>query len=299
MRAMTRLFDVVVMVDWSAANQPTRGRDSIWSAVLDVDSGQRTVVNHPTRAGAARAITDVLVGASGRRVLVGFDLPYGYPAGFAARSSPGDGTWRSVWRELSRLVVDDERNRNNRFEVAAQLNARLGGGPGPFWGCPAGRDDQRLSTHKGHTFPHRGLREFREAEARLRAARRRAFSVWQTCYAGSVGGQALTGIPVLQGLVTDERLAARTHVWPFTTGFVADPTAGCSDAIVHAEIWPGAIDVDLAAHDVRDAAQVLSMCGWAARLDAVGELGALFAPDLPSDIAATAVREEGWILGVG
>jgi hypothetical protein len=293
-----RLFDLVVMVDWSSANQPTRGRDSIWSAVLDVATGESAVVNHPTRAHAAAAMRDLLVAAAARRVLIGFDFPYGYPKGFAARLVPGEGTWSSVWRELSRLVTDDERNRNNRFEVAARLNARLGGGPGPFWGCPAGREDHRLSTHKRHTFPHRGLPEFREAERRLRAQRRQAFSVWQTCYAGSVGGQALVGIPVLHRLLTDERLAPRSHVWPFTTGCAADPTFGRADAIVHAEIWPGAIDVDLGAHAVKDAAQVLALCTWAARLDGRGELTALFAPDLPPDVAATAVVEEGWVLGV-
>jgi hypothetical protein len=108
----------------------------------------------------------------------------------------------------------------------------------------------------------------------------------------------LVGIPVLERLITDADLATRSEVWPFTTGFVADPTLGRGNTVVHAEIWPGAIDVDRGLHPVKDAAQVLSLCRWAADLDACDGLGALFAPSLPPDVAATAVAEEGWILGV-
>lgn len=295
---MARLFDVFVMVDWSSANRPVRGKDSIWSATLDIGSGTSTVVNHPTRAEAFAATRALLCEATDRRVLVGFDFPYAYPTGFAAALGLLP-SWRSVWDELFRLVFDDERNRNNRFEVAAALNGRIGNGPGPFWGCPRGRDDAHFSTHKRHTFPLGGLREYREAEARMRAIGKQAFSVWQTCYAGSVGGQAIVGIPVLARLVAAPALAQRTSVWPFTTGFVADPTGDRRDAIVHAEIWPGAIDVDRTLHPVKDAAQVMSLCRWAADVDAAGGLGALFAPDLPADATDVAVAEEGWILGVG
>ena len=294
---MTPLFDLFVMVDWSSANVPTRGKDSIWAATLDVRNERETVVNHPTRREAFDATHALLCDATGSRVLVGFDFPYGYPAGFAAALGLAP-SWRSVWDELARLVGDDARNLNNRFDVAAVLNGRLGGGPGPFWGCPRDREDERFSTHKRHAFPLGGLLEYREAEARLRAMGRRAFSVWQTCYAGSVGGQAIVGIPVLAHLVGAPALARRTEVWPFTTGFVADPTGGRAHAVVHAEIWPGAIDVDRALHPVKDAAQVLSLCRWAAGLDAHGELGRLFAPELSPDVAAVAVAEEGWVLGV-
>lgn len=292
------LFDLYVMVDWSSAAVPARGTDSIWAATLDAITGDSTVENLPTRRQAFAAVRRVLLDAPERRVLVGFDFPYGYPAGFAGALGLPEPDWRSVWRELVSTIEDDERNRNNRFDVAAWLNSRLGGGPGPFWGRPANRTDEHLSTHKRHTFPHHGLTEFREAEVRLRASRRQAFSVWQTCYAGSVGGQALVGIPVLERLITDSALAWRSEVWPFTTGFVADPTAGRGDTIVHAEVWPGAIEVDRSLHAVKDAAQVLSLCRWAAHLDASGGLGPLFAPSLPTDAAATAVAEEGWILGV-
>jgi hypothetical protein len=291
-------FDVFVMVDWSSASVPTRGKDSIWAATLDVVTGETTVENHPTRRQASGEVRRILHGAAGRRVLVGFDFPYGYPAGFAAALGLPAPPWRSVWRELVASIEDDARNRNNRFDVASRLNGRLGGGNGPFWGRPASRPDELLSTHKLHTYPLHGLAEYRHAEARLRSARRQAFSVWQTCYAGSVGGQALVGIPVLERLLTDDALGPRTQVWPFTTGFVADPTGGRDETIVHAEIWPGAIDVDLGLHPVRDAAQVLSLCRWAADLDRAGALGPLFAPSLPDEVSATAVAEEGWILGV-
>ena len=41
-----------------------------------------------------------------------------------------------MWDLLAQLVDDRDDNANNRFEVAAELNRRVGPGPGPFWGCP-------------------------------------------------------------------------------------------------------------------------------------------------------------------
>ena len=70
-------------------------------------------------------------------MLVGFDFPLGYPAGFAARLGLSGPPWRAVWDEIAGLITDDERNRNNRFDVADALNRRVSGGGFPFWGCPA------------------------------------------------------------------------------------------------------------------------------------------------------------------
>src|SRR5437762_12862436 len=80
-----RLFDTYVIVDWSAASQPKTGRDSIWICRLGADG--ESFCNPPTRHAAKGLLADMLAGASarGERVVVGFDFPFGYPAGFAAR----------------------------------------------------------------------------------------------------------------------------------------------------------------------------------------------------------------------
>ena len=155
--------------------------------------------------------------------------------------------WRAMWDHLADAVVDDDRNRNNRFEVAAALNARISPSTGPFWACPPRLESPTLSMSKAPGFPHLTagqLPEFRLTEQVLRSHGSYAFSVWQLLGAGSVGSQALLGIPTVAALRRPE-LRDRSRVWPFTTGFTRDPTEGAADAVVHAEIWPGAVSVDL------------------------------------------------------
>ncbi len=302
MAPVPRLFDVFVMVDWSGSARPRLGRDSIWSCVIDADTRSVELANHPTRTAARFAVREVLVAAVDRRVLVGFDFPLGYPAGTAAAAGlEGAAPWRAVWDHLADTVVDDDRNANNRFEVAAALNARISPSAGPFWGCPPPRQTPTLSMSKAPGFPHLAsvgqLPEFRSTEQLLRSRGSYAFSAWQLLGAGSVGSQALLGIPTVAALCADPELRDRSRVWPFTTGFTRDPTEGAADAIVHAEIWPSSVSVDLTRHPVRDAAQVLSLCQHLAGLDRDGRLAALFTPPLSDQHVAVAVAEEGWILG--
>ena len=300
------LFDVFVMVDWSASSVPRCGRDSIWSATLDVVTGEVDVVNHRTRWAAGAALKDVLVGATERRVLVGLDVPFGYPVGFAACLPGPAANWRAMWSFLTAEVRDDERNRNNRFELAARLNelvaAGSGGTTGPFWGCPATQRSRSLDPRKAHRFPVPGpagpIEEFRLAERRCFETGRRPLSVWQTAYAGSVGSQALLAIPVISRLVDDPDLAERSEVWPFTTGLTHDPTGGRDDVVVHAEIWPSAFELERDLHEVKDAAQVMTVCRRLAEADAAGRLGGWFAPDVDADDVERVVTEEGWILGI-
>jgi hypothetical protein len=301
------VFDLIVMVDWSASSVPKRGADSIWIARLDVGSGALEVENVATRRAAEELLRAVLTRAADRRVLVGVDVPYGYPAGFAAcvpgRSDPHrSGDWRAVWCHLADEIVDDDRNRNNRFEVAARLNGRFGAGPGPFWGCPPRRAAPTLDPRKVHRFPVAGpagpIAEFRVAERRSADNGRRPLSVWQTAYAGSVGSQALVAIPVIARLVDHPALADRSEVWPFTTGLTRDPTGERPDAIVHAEIWPSAFEVQSDLHDVKDAAQVMTVCRRLAGADTSGRLGDWFAPRVDAIDIERVVTEEGWILGV-
>lgn len=301
------MFDLIVMVDWSASSVPRRGADSIWLAVLDVGLGALEVDNVSTRRAAEERLAEVLTGAVDRRVLVGVDVPYGYPSGFAAclpqradAQRPGD--WRAMWRYLAEEIVDDDRNRNNRFEVAAELNRLAGPGAGPFWGCPSQRSAPTLDPRKVHRFPVDGpagpIAEFRLAERRSADNGRRPLSVWQTAYAGSVGSQALVAIPVIARLVDHPALVHRSEVWPFTTGLTSDPTGGRADVIVHAEIWPSTFDLERDLHDVKDAAQVMTVCRRLAEADAVGRLGDVFAPPVDAADVERVVAEEGWILGV-
>ncbi len=141
-------------------------------------------------------------------------------------------------------------------------------------------------------------RSRRVAERRLHAAGRRPLSVWQAAYAGSVGSQALLGIPVVARLFADEALVERSSIWPFTTGFTDDPTCGAHDRVAHAEIWPGVVDLNRSLHEVKDAAQVIGLCDYFEQLDAEERLGALFAPEVDRDERDGALAEEGWILGV-
>jgi precorrin-8X/cobalt-precorrin-8 methylmutase len=293
--ATERLFDRFVMVDWSAASQPTRGEDSIWRASYDVLSGTRQCINHPTRADAFRSIRAELVAAPDRRVLLGFDFALGYPEGFAARMFKPGSSWRAVWGAISEEIVDDDDNGNNRFPAAARLSERAGMSPGPFWGCPADRAVGALRATKPATFM--GLPEFRLAERRLREGGRRPFSVWQLFGAGAVGSQTLLGIPVVRRLAEDPALSKRFRIWPFETGCDPYPTRSGAGSIIVAEVWPSMFEFVAVPNQVRDAAQVTAVCEQLGEIDRAGRLGELFAPSLTLEQSSVVEREEGWILG--
>ena len=81
-------FDAYLMVDWSASSRPVTGSDSVWYCLVVRTGDDVSVVeleNPPTRRQALTEIKDILRGLACREqmVLVGFDFPYGYPAGFA------------------------------------------------------------------------------------------------------------------------------------------------------------------------------------------------------------------------
>ena len=119
-------FDRYLAVDWSAANGPVSGKDSIW-----IGEAMRTGLgvtlmpsrNPRTRAEAMSLIEQALLDARAKneRVMLGFDFVFGYPAG-AAEALTGQPGWRSLWRALATRVEDAPDNRSNRFEVAAGLN---------------------------------------------------------------------------------------------------------------------------------------------------------------------------------
>jgi hypothetical protein len=198
-----------------------------------------------------------------------------------------------MWRSIADLFTDDERNRNNRFEVASELNRRAGPESGPFWGCPPSRAGAHLAPTKPQPPP---AAEFRRTEQSLRAGGLRPASCWQLLGAGSVGSQTLTFLPVLEQVRT--RAPGRVDIWPFTTGLAA-PQIGRGGVVI-AEVWPTMFPTasphSVTRATVRDAEQVTATSEALRDADVAASLRGWFAPDPdePSEI----VDEEGWILGV-
>jgi precorrin-8X/cobalt-precorrin-8 methylmutase len=292
------LFDGYVVVDWSAATTPRIGVDSIWIAfVARASDGPalRLLVNPPTRREAERILGDLLAeeARAGRSVLAGFDFPFAYSAGFAARLGLAGPPWRAVWNLLSSLLVEGERNANNRFAVAAELNRRISGAAFPFWGCPASCVAPTLAMICHREWDRRGLAEKRLTELRVSGPQ----PAWKLAGTGSAGSQGLTGMPVVARLRDDPRLAGRSRVWPFETGLHApSPPAG----IVFAEVYPSLVEIAPRPGEPKDSAQVRALAEWFAAEDTAGRLAALLEGDPALSAAERAIveAEEGWVLGV-
>ncbi|MEM1298306.1 MAG: precorrin-8X methylmutase [Pseudomonadota bacterium] len=282
------LFDAYVMVDWSSASKPTTGADSIW--IGRHAGGQTTTENVATRSGARTRLHEICAEAvrSDKRLLIGFDFPFGYPAG-VAKHVTGHADGLALWRWIAARLKDHKDNTNNRFDVAAEIN-RLYPGIGPFWGRPASWDVPDVPTkgtartRAGHP-PDRRLVEERQKSAQ---------PVWKLYTTGSVGSQVLTGLPAVLALRDDPELAAHTAIWPFETG-LATPTA----QITLAEIYPSLIPPD-PSEAVKDAGQVRAVADWLAGLDRDGALEPLFAgpPDASPEERRKIATEEAWILGL-
>jgi hypothetical protein len=297
-----RLFSAYVIVDWSAAAKPTTGADSIWIGVLKRDIRFRMAFesfNPPTRAEAEKRLTIVLddLRKRGERALLGFDFPLGFPRGFAAALKlPGEEPWRSTWDQLARMVKDKADNTNNRFGVGSEINRRLTGGPFPFWGCPPKDALTTLQPKRTRAHGAGDLPEFRHADV----AAKGAASIWKLYYNGSVGGQAILGIPFLRRLKAARGEAFK--VWPFETGFKPLTEADLAGVeVVAAEVYPSLLKPQAAPGEVKDLAQVRTTAEHFARLDEANRLGALFGPPKGTgpEVVLDAEREEGWIVGAG
>ncbi|GBF57038.1 hypothetical protein PbB2_00696 [Candidatus Phycosocius bacilliformis] len=296
---MSRLFDNYVMVDWSAAAKPATGADSIWIGTLRRDVRLQLrfeAQNPPTRKAAFDALTALLADFDkrGDRTLIGFDFPLGYPEGTAAALKFDGPAWASMHQFLAKEIKDKPDNANNRFQVAAMMNRLISGGPFPFWGCPP--RDVLTTLQSKKTRPHGpgDVPEHRRAEL----AAKGASPIWKLYTAGSVGSQALTGIPVVKKL-RDQRADAR--IWPFETGYRGLTRDDLAEVrILLAEIYPSMVKAVPAVGEVKDLAQVRAIAEHFAALDEAGKLAASFGPAkgmAEADIAAVE-QEEGWILGV-
>ncbi|MEM8732034.1 MAG: gephyrin-like molybdotransferase Glp [Pseudomonadota bacterium] len=269
-------FDRFVVVDWSGGNDtgPRPRKDAIW---IGTAVGPKTLLPEYIRnrldaeAVLAAMIEETL--ARQMRLFVGFDFPFGFPVGFA-RGLTGKDDPFAVWEWLERRIEDTPKS-NNRFDLAAEINRRFPG-TGPFWFNGLRReiaDLPRKNTRTGH-----GLSERRKAEMRAPGA----FACWQMGGAGAVGGQILTGLPVLQRL--RQRFAGHVSIWPF------EPP---DRSVAFVEIWPGLINPVVkqaeAAGGLRDAEQVRLLASALSRLP----------PDALCDMLSIDAPEEGWILGLG
>jgi hypothetical protein len=290
------------MVDWSSSSHPVTGNDSIWIA-SGMWCGHTFIADVPFNVGTRMQAMDVLKGQvahwrdHGKRVLVGFDFAFGYPAGFATRLglTTAEGAWKALHSYFAAYVSDCSENVHNRDAFAEGCNRKVGP-PGPFWGCAEGAANDALTQHRVgiFSFPHHGLEEWRatDLEAKRRATTQ---SVWKLNCGVSVGGQTILGIKHLDELAR----ALGAHRWPFNGwGITPEP------AIWFAEIFPSLVHYNEWTAEYaksRDRTQVQGCLRWAAERDRDGLLkGDFDRPSLRLDEATLAKveDEEGWILWV-
>ncbi|ATQ42442.1 cobalamin biosynthesis protein CbiG [Caulobacter mirabilis] len=302
---MSRLFSAYVMVDWSAAAAARTGKDSIWIGVIKRDIRFRPTFeahNPPTRDAAMATLREVLADLRrrGERVLIGFDFPLGYPEGTAALLKVKPADWSGMWAFLAKDVVDKPTNVNNRFAVAAKMNRLMTDEAWPFWGAPANDAQRWLATTKP-TVDRAGLPpEFRRTEKLTQGkGKSGAKSVWQVFGNGTVGSQAIVGIPRVKALA--DEMGDKARAWPFQTGWKTLTEADLAGVeAVFAEVYPALGDVRPEPGEIADRAQVRALCEHFLRLDEAGKLGLEFGPKGETTDAERGVveTEEGWILGV-
>ncbi len=266
-------FDGVLMVDWSGGNDrgPTPKKDAIWACHATA-TDQQPPIYLRNRQIAADWITETLARehAAGNRTLVGFDLCFAYPLGFARHLTGSDDPLQ-LWDWFAARVIDSPAA-NNRFDLAGQINGRFPG-IGPFWFNGLRRDIDHL-PRKGSARHGHGLPEKRAADA----AAKGAFSPWQLAGAGAVGGQAIMGFPTLARL--RQHFGAALSVWPFQTP---------DTPIVLAETYFSLLPLRPAPDTIKDAAQVSQYASLFARLP----------PAAMDNLLDHKATPEGWVLGLG
>ena len=296
------LFHTHVVVDWSARSKPSPkkpSKDSIWWGVARIANGIEVAepeyvrTRHEALDRLARLIACEL--DAGRRVLVGFDFPFGYPAGVAEHLT-GKASALALWGRLAECIKDGPDNANNRYDVAASINDTYPG-LGPFWGRPSSWNYPAIPVRaKARTCQDRHPSELRICDARAEGAK----TVWQLAYSGSVGSQMLLGLPALKRLVEDSRIGGCAAIWPFQTG-LRTPDAPAVIAEVYPSLLRDQVRERKREGEILDSAQVRVNAKAFARLDAAGGLAPLFAgaPGLTAEERRVIESEEAWILGLG
>ncbi len=274
-------FDTVLIADWSAGKRaPAKpSKDAIWLGVA-----RQGVTEEPIYC-RSRLEAEAWMAAffrrerdAGRRVLAGFDFPFGYPAGFAAKITGSDDPL-ALWAWLADRIEDQPDGTNNRYAVAEAMNAVFEGA-GPFWGKPK-KDSWPGIPYRKSGIVYDQIEERRACDLVAGASS----SCFQLAFPPTVGGQILMGVPTLWRLRQIDGVA----VWPFE--------AWADAPVVLAEIWPGLIEPAVKAAkaqegSIRDRDQVRLLARAVSRLTS-GEVEVMMT-DLPEH-----AREEAWILGAG
>jgi len=297
-------FDYFLSIDWSSRAKPSPAkptRDAIWVGEGKA-IGRITTKYFRTRDACIgyveRRLKRLL--KAGKRVLVGWDFVFGYPKGLAkALKVKEKPAWKNIWKLLNRLIIDNDDNTNNRFTVGAELNRRISVGSGPFWGVPVGQSGIFLGSKKDFSYPvinkRAVLNERRLVEERVPKMQ----PGWKLAYAGSVGSQALLGLPRLHQLCFGgEKKKRSLHVvWPFETGFDREIPAGA--CVLHAEIYPSMIPLKKK-DKITDRAQVKAYVKWLQEEQDKDRLNDWLAgpKDLSKKQRKRVLRHEGWVLGV-
>src|SRR5438094_1573879 len=113
---------------------------------------------------------------------------------------------------------------------------------GLFWGCPTNRRaDGLLPTC--HNWQLSALRQFRHTDRRLRDRKLHVQEVSNLRGVGSVGSQALLGIPRVASLRFEAALADISLVWLFETGFSSDLVGVRRPSVLHCEICPRIVNL--------------------------------------------------------
>ncbi len=266
-------FDSVVMVDWSGGNDrgATPKKDAIWACIARGGIAEDPLYLRNRQVAEdwiKKAITTER--AAGRRVLVGFDLCFAFPAGFA-KALIGSEDTLALW-DWFEARVEDSPKANNRFDLGGQIN-RLFPGNGPFWYNGLQRDIADLPRNQ-QGFTQQAFGQLRKADAAAKGAQ----SPFKLGGAGAVGGQVIMGLPTLARL--RRHFGRDLSVWPFeATG----------TGIVLAETYFSMLDLPLDGHDIKDAAQVQL---YAARFSGLSGEDWAQVLDRPAG-------PEGWVMGLG
>ncbi|QIE46891.1 molybdopterin molybdenumtransferase MoeA [Pseudohalocynthiibacter aestuariivivens] len=275
-------FDSFLVVDWSAAKRApvNPSKDAIWLGFVQDGVAQEPIYCR-NRIDAETRLTEIIRTEqdAGRRMLIGFDFPFGYPKGFA-RIVTGKDDPLALWDWLAAQITDTPEGENNRFEVAETINA-LFAGPGPFWG------KSHQDRWPGVPYRKIGIPFDRVAEKRScdRVANTPS-SCFQLFFNPTVGSQALMGLPMLSRL----RRINGVAVWPFETWHNAP--------VVLAEIWPGLIEAAVKAQVARDGTEIRDRVQVRLLAGALSRLAPEALTTMMTDIPAEA-REEAWVLGTG
>ncbi len=265
------LFDSFAMVDWSGGNDtgPRPRKDAIWGCVVR-DGAVQALDYLRNRVVAEEWLRDLIDTelSAGRRLMLGFDFPFGYPTGFA-KAITGTHDPLALW-DWFEDRIEDSPTANNRFDLAGQINSGFGG-KGPFWMNGLRRDIAGLPRTKqeyNNPFPdHRAVEHLAKG----------SFTCWQMAGAGAVGGQVMMGLPVLNRL--RRAFAGKIAIWPFQP---------LDKPVAFVEIWPS-LNLGAAPPDrIKDAWQVEQVALTLSRMTDQ-EL------DRQLNVSAS---EEGWILGV-